>query len=288
MNSTTIEKQGAFLGIDTEYDSAQVVILPVPFEQTVSYGKGTAHGPGSLIDASSQVEFFDDELGIEIPDKISFHTLDAVDSAETSERMCERLTDISIDLIRDQKWIMAFGGEHSITPGFVKAQAEFHDDFGILQIDAHSDLRDSYNGDKYSHASAMARSINLAPIIGVGIRSHCNEELFLINSDRYSLFAARDFNRTTSPKQISDQLPKKVYVTFDLDGLDPSVIPGTGTPEPGGLGWYDVLALLKTVAEEHEIIGCDIVELAPIAGSHVSEFAAAKLATKLMTYSQLL
>lgn len=278
------EIQSVFLGVPCAYAEARAVILPVPFEGTVSYGTGTSRGPEAIIRASGQVELYDEETGNEPIDRFGVHTLSPVDVDYSAEGLNDSLTQVAGRHMDNGKFVLSLGGEHSITPGLVRAHAKRYPGLGVLQIDAHSDLRESYHDNRYSHASAMARSIEYAPVTAVGIRSSCKEELPLMNSGRYRVFPARTTDLCSDTARILETLPENVYLTFDIDGLDPSIVPGTGTPEPGGLQWYETLALLKAVAENRRIVGSDIVEVIPLPGSEISEFTAARLAYKILSY----
>jgi agmatinase len=289
------EAYPAFAGPDAQpftYEQARVAVLPVPYEGTVSYGGGAARGPRAILEASAQLEMYDEELDRRV-DQWGLFTLPPVDcSPAPPAEIMERITRAALPPFRDGKLLLTLGGEHSISYGAFKALREARGKgFSILQIDAHADLRDSYGGTPYSHASVMARAYELGlPFVQVGIRALCEEErLFLRRKgiDR-NVFWAHEIAQQTDDQWIVDvaeRLEGDVYVTVDLDGLDPAIMPATGTPVPGGLGWYTTLKLIKRVCRRHRVIGMDVVELAPIPDQHASDFLAARLAFKLVGYA---
>ena len=280
-----------FLGLDeeeSEYDESKVVILPVPYERTVSFGRGTSKGPHSIIYASRSLELYDDELKCE-PYEVGIHTMAELESNVDPEQMAEELSDVCTDLLEDNKFIITLGGEHSITYGAVKAHKKKYGEFSVLNIDAHCDLRDSYEGTKYNHACVMRRIVDDGiPITEVGIRSYSIEEAeFIDKRSDIKIIHARDINEKNNEKWIEDvesNLLSKVYISIDMDGFDPSIVPGTGTPEPGGLNWQQVIGIIRKIFASHEVIGMDIVELAPIAGIIGPDVLAAKLAYKSVGY----
>ena len=280
----------SFLGLQPSFDKAAAVILPVPYDSTASYGVGTRFGPNAIIDASTQLELYDIELGMNICDKLPIHTLDelALDKGDPA-RMAGLVGKAVSSIVKLGKKPVIFGGEHSITAG---AAAGFSNpkELSVLQIDAHADLRDSYEETRYSHACTMRRVRELADsAVQVGIRSMCDEEAEYIEKEGIgkSIFYAKDLKKNGmdgSIDSILSQLKEQVYVTVDVDGFDPSLIPGIGTPEPGGLLWDDVLSLMKAVSEKKKVVGFDVVEVLPTPPLRISEFAAAKLAYKMMGY----
>ncbi len=281
-----------FLDFQPALEKAKAVVLPVPYEGTATYGKGTGSGPSAILEASTQVEFYDIELGKNICEHVPAHTLDALRVSEDPEKTAKLVEEAVGSIVKQGKMPVVLGGEHSITPGAVAGLGE--KDISVLQIDAHSDLRDSYEGKRYSHACAMRRVRDITKsTVQVGIRSMCDEEAGYIKENRLeeSIFYADDLlrnkkngmlDRKDIEKMVS-QLKDKVYVTVDMDGFDPSVVPGTGTPEPGGLLWHDVLDIMRALSKR-DVLGFDIVEVAPMPNTHVSEFTAAKLAYKMMGY----
>ncbi len=280
----------AFLGLQPSFDQASVVVVPVPYDSTASYGVGARFGPNAIIDASTQLEVYDIELGMNICDRLPIHTLDelALDKSDPA-KMAGLVAKAVGNIVKLGKKPVVFGGEHSITAGAV---AGFTDPKGlsVLQIDAHADLRDSYEETEYSHACTMRRVRELTDsTVQVGIRSMCDEEAHYIQKEgiEKSIFYAKDLKKKGIDGNIDAilaGLKGQVYITVDVDGFDPSVIPGTGTPEPGGLLWNDVLSLMKAVSEKKEVVGFNVVEVLPTPPLRTSEFAAAKLAYKMMGY----
>lgn len=280
----------SFLGLQPSLDNAAVVVLPVPYDSTTTYGTGTRFGPNAIIDASTQLELYDIELGMDICDKLPIHTLDelALDKGDPF-RMTELVGKAVGSIVKLGKKPVVFGGEHSITAGAVSGFSN-PKELSVLQIDAHADLRDSYEETKYSHACTMRRVRELAgSAVQVGIRSMCDEEAEHIKEQEIekNIFYAKELRENGmagSIEAILSQLKEQVYVTVDVDGFDPSVVPGTGTPEPGGLLWDDVLSLMKAVSEKKKVVGFDVVEVLPTPPLRTSEFVAAKLAYKMMGY----
>lgn len=270
--------------LETSWAKAKVAILPVPYESTITYGGGTSKGPAAIIEASRHVELWDSELGRDVS-KLGFFTLPELEPDMSGpQAQVKRVENVVVNIIKDQKWPLVLGGEHSITPGVVAALKRNHKNLSVLQIDAHTDLRDEYQGSRWSHACAMKRVYDLGvPVVAVGIRSMSEDDVKFIKkvhlSDR--IFEAPEIPIAKVLKGLSDQ----VYITVDVDGFDPSIMPGTGTPEPGGLGWYQVLNLIREVAKVKKIVGADIVELAPITGQTAGDFLAAKLGYKIIGYS---
>jgi len=264
---------------------AKAVVLPVPFERTTSYVPGTKNGPREILAASSQVELYDEELGREISD-IGIHTLPGMESpfADTEDALAQMRRTASW-LAREGKFFVALGGEHALTAPLVAGVAEHHPGISVLQIDAHADLRESYMGDRFSHASAMRRTLEYAPCVQVGIRNLSAPEAAAIPSLRTTVFY--DWNMRQDPNwmaRVVDALGEKVYITVDLDGLDPAVMPAVGTPEPGGLSWRELIGLMKLVMSTRTVIAADVVELCPIPGFVAPNFLAARLVYKLIGY----
>ena len=287
-----------FLGSEaiTTYEDAKAVIIPIPYEKTTTYRKGCKHGALAIINASDQLEAYDIELKQETCMKTGIHTLDAIADTRinptiTPEDMLWRTTDAVKRVIADGKFAIALGGEHAITYGVVQAyQQAISEPFTVVQIDAHGDLRHSYEGSIYNHACVMRRIIDLGlPILPVGIRSICQEEVQLIKEKKIPVMYARDIYRHRSWRfrAIANIPTEKVFITIDLDGLDSSLLPGVGTPQPGGLNWYEITQFLKQLFLQKQVIGCDVMELAPLNDSVVSEFTAAKLVYKLIGYHSL-
>ena len=284
-----LNKNG-FLGIDNNVNFKEnVVIVPFGLEKTVSYGGGTKNGPKEIIIASHQVELFDEELNKEPYKEIGIKTLKPFPIKKKINSALDQLSKINEKLIMNNKFPMVFGGEHSITPGAIKPFAKKYNKITILHFDAHADLRESYNGEKFSHASAIKRCLDYANVnvVSFGIRnlSKAEMEYFENNKDRIEIFWAKDkkeWDLTKLQKLFKD---KNVYITFDVDGFDSSIMPATGTPEPGGLFWDDVLPIIKKVCQISNIVGADVNELAPIKNFNSYNFLVAKLAYKILSYT---
>ena len=257
-------------------------VIPVPYERTVSYGGGTAKGPSAILDASWQLEAWD---GKSTPCELGIYTREAVDCEGEESAVIERIAAATREVVSIGKMPVAIGGEHTVTGGIIKGLLDAGiTDFGVVQIDAHADLRDAYEGNPLSHASVMKRIVDLGiPLYQLGVRAYCEEEKEA--REKYGVHF-QDADQLV-PDNITDitlpeDFPKKVFFTLDIDGMDPSVFPSTGTPVPGGLGWYQTLGLFESVARQREIIGFDLMEFAPIPGFHAYEFAAAQLLYKMM------
>ena len=265
-------------------DSA-AVILPIPFDRTTSYGQGTEHGPRELLLASAQVELWDEEIGIDVhargmftAPELDLSTLGLDEAMAEIGRVAGRFLDTG-------KFILTLGGEHSITSPIVGEVAARHKGVSVLQIDAHADLRDSYLEERHSHACAMRRTLDHAPLVQVGIRNISEDEVKALPGMRTTVFY--DWNMRNDPQWIEKAvaaLSDTVYVTIDLDGLEPGLMPAVGTPEPGGLSWRELLALLRRTFETRRVVACDVVELCPIPGFVSPNFVAARLVYKLLTY----
>lgn len=279
-----------FLGLsstESDYKNARYAILPVPYDGTVSYQTGTRHGPRAIITASQQTELFDEEYGREYED-CGIATLDPLEpSAAGPEQMMDTVFRAAKRAVRDGKIVIGLGGEHSITSALVRAVAtRYKKNLSVLQIDAHADLRDSYQGSPYSHACVMRRVLEQKiPVVPVGIRSYSIEEHAFMKKNGFSPISAREtFENPDWIEQAVESLSDRVYITIDIDGFDPSTAPGTGTPEPGGLDWYQVTDLLGATAMNRKIVGADVVEVRPIPGNTVTEFLAARLIYKLIAH----
>ncbi|OGC95082.1 MAG: agmatinase [candidate division Zixibacteria bacterium RBG_16_53_22] len=270
----------------SNYETAKAVILPIPYESTVSYGAGTRNGPQAIIAASRQVETYDQEFGA-APCNMGIATLGELEQvASGPDAMMKQIEEAAAGILADGKFLMTLGGEHSISPPLVRAHKALYPNLSVLQFDAHTDLRPEYQGSKYSHACAMSRIWETCGFVGVGVRNFCgseNENRALLEG---RLIQAVDFHKNVDiVPNILSLLADDVYITFDLDGLDPSVIPAVGTPEPGGLFWDETMDLIRKVSRQRRIVGADVVELAPIPGMTYPDFAAARLAYKIMTYA---
>jgi agmatinase len=290
-----------FLGseIVPDYYEARVAILPIPYEATTTYRRGCKNGPAAFLEASHQLEDYDEELDREIASEVGIYTAEPIADTRNGQKVSpEEMLHVTQETVEqlhtDGKFVIAVGGEHSITTGIVEAYRRIYiresEPFTVVQIDAHGDLRHEYEGSIYNHACVMRRIIDMGlPTVQIGIRAICKEEADLIKEKGLTVFRSREI--ATQPdwieRAISSIQTKRVFLTIDLDGLDPTLIPGVGTPEPGGLHWHSLTSFLRRVFQSHDLIGCDIMELAPIADSVVSEFTAAKLAYKLIGYQAL-
>jgi len=273
-----------FLGLDADvsgYADARVVVLPIGFEATATFGAGTRGGPDAILAASRQVETYDPDLDMDLA-RAPIHTFAHVaPDLSSPQAMVERISAVAGRLQSDDKWVLGLGGEHSITLGLVRAAAARHGRLSILQIDAHLDLRACWEGTPYSHACVMRRIVeDRHRTVHVGIRNACREEIEFAGARDLPIFWARDCAGSSALLEAADALEGPVYVTVDVDGLDPSVIRTTGTPEPGGLGWWETVRLLDRVFSRHSVVGADVVELVA-GGDAAGEFAAARLAAKL-------
>ncbi len=280
-----------FGGIDEEefssFDNARVLVWPVSYEGTVSYGSGTGGGAMAIIDASRNMELYEEETDTEVY-QVGIHTLDEFKPRSTPDQMMSDLYDLSKELVESGKFICMLGGEHSVSAPIIKAHAEKYHDLSILQIDAHADLRDSYDGTQHSHASIMARVVKdlRIPAVQVGIRSISAEEVRLLDTGLPTkIYWARDIvGKTDWIESAVDSLTNNVYLTIDIDGLDPSIVPTTGTPEPGGLGWYETLVLIKRLAEKKNVVGMDLVEYSFVESNDSPAFLCSKLVYKSLAY----
>ena len=265
-----------------EPEQAMFHVLPVPYEKTVSYGNGTAKGPQAILEASSQLERFD---GVSDPGAEGIYTWPAIDCSGKPEAVIGLIAKAVKKILEMKKTPVVLGGEHTVTWGVIKGYLDAGvKDFGVVQIDAHADLRDAYEGDKYSHASVMRRVVEAGvPLVQLGNRAYCEEER---EARKKHGVLAFDALKLVPGNQSSIRLPRSypgnVFFTVDVDGIDPSVLPATGTPVPGGLGWYQTLGLFESVAGQRRMIGFDVMEFAPIPGFHAFDFAAASLTYKLM------
>lgn len=274
-----------FLGIDDiSMDNAKVVLLPVPYDSTTSYKGGSKYGPDAVILASRELELYDSELNVVISDKVSILTARGVQPDKSSpEKTVKRVQEVTKIILDAGKFPFILGGEHSISAGSIAAVKKKYPDLTVLQIDAHSDLRESWDEARYSHAAAMRRVRDLGiKTVHVGTRATGAEELDYIKKEKVPIFKA-PFDIKDVDKVINS-LGKNVYITFDVDGLDPSIMPATGTPVPGGLSWNEATALLKAVAQKKNVVGADVMELAPQQGNHAPDFLVATLVYKMVGY----
>jgi agmatinase len=268
-----------------DFDRARVVILPVPLDRTTSYVAGTRNGPHEILVASSHMELWDEETETDVH-SIGIFTMPEMEFPfGTIDEVVHEIRRVASEIVSRGKFPVVIGGEHSITPPIVAALAEHHPGLSVLQIDAHADLRDSYMGTPHNHACAMRRVLEYAPATQVGIRSLSPEEAAAIPSLSTRVFY--DFDMRNDPHwmdRVVESLSETVYVTIDVDGFDPAIMPATGTPEPGGLSWYEVLGLLRRVTEKKRVVGFDLVELSPMGGNVAPNFLCAKLIYKFLSY----
>jgi len=277
-----------FLGVEGQtFAKAAVVVLPVPYNGTnkwTTWGARSDKGPKAIIDASRNLELFDEELETEVSRKGVF-TLPPIRPAKKPEQVVGQVCAGVEKILAAKKFPLVLGGEHSITPGAVRAAKKSFPDLTVLQFDAHADLRNEFDGTKWSHACAARRVIDeKAKLVQVGVRSVCEEDWWFIEKARVPVFFAKDEDNWT-PEDIVAKCGPNVFVTFDLDALDPSIMPSTSTPEPGGLSWKRSLSILRAVARARRIVGADVVELSPIKGLAAPDFLAAKLAYKVLGYA---
>ena len=276
---------GGVLPTPREFRESKSVILPVPFDRTTSYMPGTRNGPRELLLASAQVELWDEEVAADVHAHGMF-TLPEMDLSGLSlTEAMEAIGTTTGELMDAGKFLLTIGGEHSITSPIVGAAAARHAGLSVLQVDAHADLRGEYLGEPHSHACAMRRTLDHAPLVQVGIRNISEDEFKALPTLRTRIFY--DWNMREDPDWIAravDALSDNVYITIDLDGLEPGLMPAVGTPEPGGLSWRELTTLLRRTFERRNVVACDVVELCPIPGMVSPNFIAARLVYKLLTY----
>lgn len=290
-------KRNNFLDIEDQYsniDSSKIVIVSAPYEHTVSYGRGTALGPEAIINVSAYVEFYDDEFDKELCFDKGICTLEPIDFSDSVDKNAlDKIEEQVTELLELDKFVVTLGGEHTISTAPIKAYSHIFKNMSILHFDAHSDLRDTYEGSKYSHASFMARVAEFFPpnkITQVGIRAQCKEEAQFIKENNVNTFFASGIRRGIYgkdwQKKVVDTLSDNIYISFDLDYFDPSIMPSTGTPEPDGFLYSETLDVLREINKAgKKIIGCDIVELAPINGLTHPDMLAARLVYKLLNFA---
>ena len=274
-----------FAGLDPEYSSlasSRVAVLPVPYDFSTSYQGGTRWGPQAILSASRNMEVWDDELGATY--QAGIHTLPELESTALGPgEMAARVEEAFDWILEEGKLPAMLGGEHSITAGAVRASLKRHPKLSVLQLDAHADMRDNYLDSPDSHACVMRRVREVCPAASVGIRSLSEEEADHLREHPVPMWSTRAFRQLAGNWQpILDALTDDVYITFDLDGLDPAFLPGTGTPEPGGLDWYEASDLIGAVAANKRIVGFDVVELAPLPGNVASDFLAARMTYRMI------
>ena len=285
----TVKSSNGFLGLPNEIKSKnKVLVIPFGLESTVSYGRGTKIGPEKIIKASHQVELFDDELKKEPYKKFNLKTLREERIKKKLSQALEQLTKIINKTINLKYFPLILGGEHSITPAIIKSFKENYSKLTIVQIDAHADLRNQYLGNKNSHACAMRRCLDFknVDIISIGIRNICKEEFEFVkkNKNRIKVIWSKDISKKNKTRIKNLVKNKNVYLTFDVDAFDSSLMPATGTPEPGGLFWNDTLDIIKTIFKNSNVIGADVNELAPKKNLHACDFLTAKLVYKMLSY----
>ena len=283
------QKKG-FLGYDANQNvEPKVIVVPFGLEKTVSYGGGTKNGPKEIIKASHQVELFDEELNKEPYREIGIKTIKPFVIKKKISDALDQLSAINKEILSKNKFPMIFGGEHSITPGSIKPFVKKYNQITLLHFDAHADLRESYQGEKFSHASAIKRCLDFenVNVVSFGIRnlSQLEMDFYNDNRNRIEIFWGKDKKNWDLSKLDKLFKDKTVYITFDVDGFDASIMPATGTPEPGGLLWEDVLPIIKEVCKISNIVGADINELAPIKNFNSYNFLVAKLAYKILAYT---
>ena len=284
-----LSQRKGFLGYDANQKiNHKVIVVPFGLEKTVSYGGGTKNGPKEIIKASHQVELFDEELNKEPYKNIGVKTLKPFLIKKKIKSALNQLTSINEKILSSNRFPLVFGGEHSLTVGSIKPFIKKHNEIILLHFDAHADLRESYNGERYSHASAIKRCLDFknVKVVSFGIRNLSQSEMnfYKNNKDRIEIFWGKDKKKWDLSRLKTIFKKKNVYITFDVDAFDASIMPATGTPEPGGLLWEDVLPIIKNVCQIANIIGVDINELAPIKNFDSYNFLVAKLAYKILSY----
>jgi agmatinase len=276
---------GGALPEPKDFENSRAVILPVPVDRTTSYVPGTRNGPREILQASSHMELWDEEVGVDIH-SIGLFTLPEMELPFGElQPLMDEIQRVAAEILARDKFLVTLGGEHSITPPLVAAAAERHPGVHVLQIDAHADLRDCYMGTPHNHACAMRRSLEHASVTQVGIRSMSTEEAQA--APRLATRIFYDHSMRQDPnwvQQVVESLGDPVYLTIDVDGMDPAIMPATGTPEPGGLTWYEMLALLRATFTQRRVVACDIVELSPLPGLMAPNFLCAKLIYKMIVY----
>src|SRR3981081_3416961 len=284
-DQVTVGEFGGTTPTTTDFEKARVVILPIPLDRTTSYVAGTRNGPHEILVASSHMEHWDEEAETDVHG-IGICPLPEVEWPVTPmDEVMREIRRVAAEIVSRDKFPVVLGGEHSITAPVVAALAGQHPGLSVLQIDAHADLRDSFMGTRYSHACAMRRTLEYARCTQVGIRSLSTEEAAAVSTLPTTIFY--DFNMRQDSRWIDrvvDSLSDDVYITIDCDGFDPAIMPAVGTPEPGGLSWYEGLALLRRVIERRHVVGCDIVELCPMPGNVAPSYLCARLLYKILSY----
>jgi agmatinase len=276
---------GGLLPDAKSFDDSAIAILPIPVDRTTSYLPGTRNGPREILLASSHMELWDEEVGADVH-RVGIYTMPEMELpfGELEPLMAE-IRRVAGEVLARDKFLVALGGEHSITPPLVAAAAARYRGLSVLQVDAHADLRDCYMGTRHNHACAIRRSLEFAPATQVGIRSLSSEEAEALPSLNTTIFYDASMRRDPEwIERVVETLSETVYITIDVDGMDPAIMPATGTPEPGGLSWYEILALLRATITNKRVVACDVVELSPLPGLMAPNFLCAKLVYKILTY----
>jgi len=269
---------------NASFEAARCVVMPICYENAPSYGAGSARGPFYILDASAQLERLDEETLTDWA-AVPIHTAAPLFPADKPKAMVRQVKAAAAKVLSAQKFLLSLGGDHAVSIGTIAAAAEMFPDLGVVQIDAHLDLRDVWNGSRFNHGCVMRRVVDDLGlfVLPVGTRALAAEELEVVRRKKIRpLWAHRIAAGDPAWAEALENLPPRIYLSIDLDGLDPSAVPGTGTPEPGGLAYRQVVSLIRTLCRERTLVAADVVELAPIAGSHVSEYTAARIAQKII------
>ncbi len=276
---------GGTLPIRRSFDESAVVILPVPVDRTTTYVGGTRNGPHEILQASSHMELWDEEIGADVHG-VGIFTLPEMELPfGEMEPLLDEIERVAYEIVGRDKFLVSLGGEHSITPALVSAAARKYPGMSVLQVDAHADMRDAYMGTRHNHACAMRRCLHYARLTQVGIRSLSTEEAEMLPRLNTTVFYDVSMRQASAwIDKVVESLAPDVYVSIDVDGMDPAIMPATGTPEPGGLSWSEIISLLRAVADRRRIISADVVELSPIPGMVAPSFLCAKLIYKLLSY----
>lgn len=264
------------------YDESEIIILPVPYDETSTWMRGADKGPDAILEASVNLEFYDIETSSEAHLK-GINTVEPILEKETPAKLVRAVYDRTLSLLNEKKFPVIIGGNHSVPIGAFRAYSEFYDDLTILQLDAHADLRQEYEGSEYNHACAMARAREYAPVVQVGIRSMSVGELPYADKERM-FFAHQLYSDKSLYSKALEKLSRNVYITIDLDVFDPSIMPSTGTPEPGGPDYFELMFFLRDVVSKRNVVGFDVVELCPSASNKSPDFLAAKVIYQLLSY----
>jgi len=264
------------------YNESEIIILPVPYDETSTWMRGADKGPAAILEASVNLEFFDVETSSEAHLK-GINTVEPVLEKETPEKLVNAVYKRTMSLLTDKKFPVILGGNHSVPIGAFRAYSEYYDDLTILQLDAHADLRQAYLGSEFNHACAMARAREYAPIVQVGIRSMSVEEIPYADKERMFFSHQLYYDKTLYSRAL-EKLTKNVYITIDLDVFDPSIMPSTGTPEPGGPDYFELMHFLHEVVKNRNVVGFDVVELCPSATNKSPDFIAARIIYQLLSY----